>query len=97
MLPRHDFIQQLWQFGWTSVDLKYRPEDRITLDFELDAKAAAAFPDFVWAVVAKDELGSIKDERWDLVGDPFEKKSSPLTIVYRRLERQLRTRSFHNH
>lgn len=71
LLPRHDLIQIIWQFVWSSIDLKYRPEDRITLDFELDVKAAAVFPDFVWAVVAKDELGSIKDGRWDLASAPI--------------------------
>jgi hypothetical protein len=67
MFPRHDLLQILYEFAWSSYDLKYRPEDRVTLDFALDEKSAAQLPDFVWAVVAKDELSSIRDGRWDLV------------------------------
>lgn len=63
--PRHDFFQWLYQTGKTFVDLQYRPTDEIQLDFKL---APGALPhDFVWAVVAKDELSSVKDGRWDLV------------------------------
>ncbi|KAF8639929.1 hypothetical protein AX17_001179 [Amanita inopinata Kibby_2008] len=48
----------------TFVDLDYRPRDNIQLDFKL---APGTIPyDFVWAVVAKSELRSIKDDRWDL-------------------------------
>ena len=63
--PRHDFFQWLYQTGKTFVDLQYQPTDEIQLDFKL---APGALPhDFVWAVVAKDELVSVKDGRWDLV------------------------------
>jgi hypothetical protein len=63
--PRHDFFQWLYQTGKTFVDLQYRPIDEIQLDFKL---TSGALPhDFVWAVVAKDELMSVKDGRWDLV------------------------------
>ncbi|KIK06685.1 hypothetical protein K443DRAFT_673970 [Laccaria amethystina LaAM-08-1] len=62
--PRHDFFQWLYQTGKTFVDLQYRPIDEIQLDFKL---TSGALPhDFVWAVVAKDELMSVKDGRWDL-------------------------------
>lgn len=63
--PRHDLLQWAFQIGRTFVDLQYRPQDDIQLDFRL---ASGALPyDFVWAVVAKDELLSIKNDRWDLV------------------------------
>ncbi|KAF9462667.1 hypothetical protein BDZ94DRAFT_1194336 [Collybia nuda] len=62
--PRHDPFQFLFQFGRTLVDLQYRPKDDIQLDFKLSSGALPQ--DFVWAVVAKDELLSIKDDRWDL-------------------------------
>ncbi|RDB22722.1 hypothetical protein Hypma_010181 [Hypsizygus marmoreus] len=62
--PRHDFFQWAFQLGRTLIDLHYRPKDDITLDFRLAPGALAH--DFVWAVVAKDELLSIKDDRWDL-------------------------------
>ncbi|KAG6873316.1 hypothetical protein C0995_000469 [Termitomyces sp. Mi166 len=62
--PRHDFFQYLYQFAWTLIDLHYRPKDDLTLDFKLAPGALAH--DFVWAVVAKDELLSIKQDRWDL-------------------------------
>ncbi|TFK43513.1 hypothetical protein BDQ12DRAFT_675096 [Crucibulum laeve] len=62
--PRHDFFQWVFQTGRTLVDLQYRPRDDIQLDFKL---APGALPnDFVWAIVAKDELLSVKDGRWDL-------------------------------
>jgi hypothetical protein len=67
MLPRHDLFQVIYHFAYSNYDLKYRPEDRLQLEFALDDTASAQFPDFVWAVVAKDELSSIRDERWDLV------------------------------
>ncbi|KAG6900956.1 hypothetical protein C0993_004393 [Termitomyces sp. T159_Od127] len=62
--PRHDLFQSIYHFAWTFIDLHYRPKDDLTLDFKL---APGALPhDFVWAVVAKDELLSIKQDRWDL-------------------------------
>lgn len=63
--PRHDLFQWIFQIGRTLVDLQYRPRDDIQLDFKLSPDALSS--DFVWAVVAKDELGTIKDSRWDLV------------------------------
>ncbi|KAF7355335.1 hypothetical protein MSAN_01450000 [Mycena sanguinolenta] len=62
--PRHDFLQWAFQTGRTFIDLQYRPVDDLQLDFKL-------FPgtlphDFVWAVVSKDELLSVKTDRWDL-------------------------------
>ncbi|KAJ7700119.1 hypothetical protein B0H17DRAFT_925972 [Mycena rosella] len=62
--PRHDFLQWAFQTGRTFVDLQYRPTDDLQLDFKL--LAGALSHDFVWAVVSKDELLSIKDDRWDL-------------------------------
>jgi hypothetical protein len=65
--PRHDIFQRIFQIGRSLVDLDYRVKDDITLDFRL---APNALPnDFVWAVVAKDELSTIKKERWDLVSN----------------------------
>ncbi|KAF8655255.1 hypothetical protein AX16_003157 [Volvariella volvacea WC 439] len=63
--PRHDFVQWLFQTLRTSlVDLHYRAEDQIQLDFKL---LPGALPDnFVWAVVAKDNLLWVKSDRWDL-------------------------------
>lgn len=63
--PRHDFLQWAFQTGKTLIDLHYRPADDIQLDFKLFKNA---LPDnFVWAIIAKDELLSVKDGRWDLV------------------------------
>ncbi|PPQ77766.1 hypothetical protein CVT25_011201 [Psilocybe cyanescens] len=62
--PRHDFFQWAFQTGRTLVDLHYRPIDDIQLDFKLAPGALA--DNFVWAVVAKDELMSVKNNRWDL-------------------------------
>jgi hypothetical protein len=63
--PRHDLLQRAFHAGRTFVDLQYRPKDSLELDFRLAPGSAA--PECVWAVVAKDELLSIKDDRWDLV------------------------------
>ncbi|KAG6854768.1 hypothetical protein C0991_001195 [Blastosporella zonata] len=63
--PRHDPFQYLFQFARTLVDLHYRPKDDVTLDFKLAPNALSQ--EFVWAIVAKDELLSIKNGRWDLV------------------------------
>ena len=63
--PRHDFFQILFQTARTLIELPYRPTDDLQLDFKL---APGTLNDnFVFAIVAKDELLSIKDSRWDLV------------------------------
>ncbi|KAG6378534.1 DUF1682-domain-containing protein [Boletus reticuloceps] len=59
-------VASLHTFLWQLYDLRYQPRDHLTLDFLLDADAAAALPDFVWAVINKSELTTIKDNRWDL-------------------------------
>ncbi|KAF8974544.1 hypothetical protein BDZ97DRAFT_1911717 [Flammula alnicola] len=62
--PRHDLFQWAFQIGKTLIDLHYRPVDDIQLDFKL--APGALHDNFVWAVVAKDELLSVKTNRWDL-------------------------------
>ncbi|KAG1768200.1 DUF1682-domain-containing protein [Suillus occidentalis] len=64
--PRQDPLQLIYHFGWQMYDLRYNPYDELILDFKLDAEMAASIPDYVWAVLAKDEFASIKDKRWDL-------------------------------
>lgn len=63
--PRHDFFQLAFQTARTFVDLQYRPRDDLQLDFKLSS--GALNENFVFAIVAKDELLSVKDGRWDLV------------------------------
>lgn len=46
------------------VELDYKVYDAVELEFTFREGAA---PETVWAVVAKDELKKIRDERWDLV------------------------------
>ncbi|KIL70039.1 hypothetical protein M378DRAFT_156101 [Amanita muscaria Koide BX008] len=62
--PRHDLLQWAFQTGRTFVDLHYNPKDEIQLDFKLAPGALAH--NLVWAVVAKDELRNVKEDRWDL-------------------------------
>ncbi|KAF9009064.1 hypothetical protein BDQ17DRAFT_1275458 [Cyathus striatus] len=62
--PRHDLFQYLFQTARTLVDLQYRPKDDIQLDFKLAPGTLSH--DFVWAIVAKEELLSVKEGRWDL-------------------------------
>ncbi|KAJ8595991.1 DUF1682-domain-containing protein [Rhizopogon salebrosus TDB-379] len=64
--PRQDPLQHLYHFGWQMYDLRYNPHDELVLDFKLDAETAASIPDCVWAAVVKDQLVTIKSERWDL-------------------------------
>ncbi|KAH7887722.1 DUF1682-domain-containing protein [Phlebopus sp. FC_14] len=64
--PRHDPLQILWQCVCALYDLRYGPVDVLTLDFAFDADTVVSTPDFVWAVVSKRQLSSIKDSRWDL-------------------------------
>ena len=67
--PRHDLLQYALQTAWKLIDLQHRPVDDLQLDFTL---APGAVQDsFVFAVVAKDELSSAKDGRWDLVRFSF--------------------------
>ena len=65
LCPRQDLLQTTFETLWTFVDLHYRPRDEIELDFTL--LPGTSVPDFVWAIVAKDELMSIKRGRWDFV------------------------------
>ena len=68
--PRHDIFQLAYQFAYRNVyDLQYNPADDVQLDFKLHP--GVNVPDFVWALVNKDELKSIKDARWDLVSASF--------------------------
>ncbi|ETW83933.1 hypothetical protein HETIRDRAFT_444003 [Heterobasidion irregulare TC 32-1] len=63
--PRHDIFQLAYQLAYRNVyDLQYNPADDVQLDFKLHP--GVNVPDFVWALVNKNELKSIKDARWDL-------------------------------
>lgn len=64
--PRHDPFQFTFQVLYGLYDFSYVPSDTVTLDFKLDVNANA--PEGVFAVVRKEELKTIKRERWDLVG-----------------------------
>ncbi|KIK68153.1 hypothetical protein GYMLUDRAFT_36991 [Collybiopsis luxurians FD-317 M1] len=62
--PYHDFLQTAYQTVWSLVDLQYNPRNVLQFDFKL---LPSALPhDFVWAIVDKDELKKIRDDRWDL-------------------------------
>jgi len=63
--PYHDLVQLLFQFVRGMIDVQYNPKDDLELDFKLFPEALPH--DFVWAIVAKDKLRTIKDNRWDLV------------------------------
>lgn len=79
--PRHDFFQFAFQFLWGLGDLLYSPTDDVTLDFKLHAATAASVPEFVWALVAKGEVNSIKKDRWDLVSRRSHFLFFPLPIL----------------
>ncbi|KAH9179887.1 hypothetical protein EDB89DRAFT_1923771 [Lactarius sanguifluus] len=54
----------VYQTAWSLIDLLYTPKDDVTLDFKLHTTVSV--PDFVWALITKEESNSIKNERWDL-------------------------------
>ncbi|KAF9821171.1 hypothetical protein IEO21_00779 [Rhodonia placenta] len=66
--PRHDFFQYAFQIGKGLVELDYRVYDEVELDFTFKDSSGkeSTVPDCVWAVVAKDEIKSIRKRRWDL-------------------------------
>ncbi|EJD01165.1 DUF1682-domain-containing protein [Fomitiporia mediterranea MF3/22] len=64
LLPRHDFIRMLYRFAWGMIELTYRTEDEVELDFKLFQSSTT--PGFVWGVVSKENLRTIKQDRWDL-------------------------------
>ena len=63
--PRHDLFQVIYQFLFGLYDFSYNPSDIVTLDFKLHPTTSA--PEGIFAVVRKEELRTIKHERWDLV------------------------------
>lgn len=68
-LPRHDLLQLIATYAWTLYDLRYNPNDDVTLDFKLGTigKDSSHATGFVWAIIDKEELNYIKNRRWDLV------------------------------
>jgi hypothetical protein len=62
-------LQITWQFLWGLQDLAYHPADQIELDFRLAGGFVGA--DYVFGVVSKEEMVSIRDKRWDLVSICF--------------------------
>ncbi|KAI9063227.1 DUF1682-domain-containing protein, partial [Trametes sanguinea] len=66
--PRHDPLQYLFQVARGLVELDYKVYDEVELAFTFREPVGreGAVPECVWAVVAKDELKKIRDERWDL-------------------------------
>ncbi|PCH41010.1 DUF1682-domain-containing protein [Wolfiporia cocos MD-104 SS10] len=66
--PRHDLLQYAFQIGRGLVELEYKVYDEVELDFTFRQPAGreSVVPDCVWAVVAKDEIKSIRSRRWDL-------------------------------
>ncbi|KAI0650707.1 DUF1682-domain-containing protein [Trametes meyenii] len=66
--PRHDLFQYLFQVVRGLIELDYKVYDELELEFTFREPAGkeGAVPECVWAVVAKDALKQIRDERWDL-------------------------------
>ncbi|KAI0375655.1 DUF1682-domain-containing protein [Pilatotrama ljubarskyi] len=66
--PRHDFFQYLFQTARGLIELDYKVYDEVELEFTFREPVGkeGAVPECVWAVVAKDELKKIRNERWDL-------------------------------
>lgn len=65
-IPRHDLFQLAFTYCWILYDLRYEPKDEVLLDFKL-ATSPNDTQGFVWGIVSKDFLPTIRNERWDLV------------------------------
>ena len=64
LLPRQDLAVTLYRTAWSFIDLTTSYEDVLELDFKLARNTDAT--GFVWGVVAKDYVGKVKKDRWDL-------------------------------
>ncbi|KAG7096953.1 hypothetical protein E1B28_004350 [Marasmius oreades] len=73
--PIHDLFLFLFYTARTFIELDYKFRDDLELDFKLSSNALPH--EFVWAVVAKNELRTVKDDRWDLT---FTKTSENPTL-----------------
>ena len=68
LLPRHDIFSLVYMFLRGLVQIDWTPRDEIRLDFTLrHDDGTRSMPGFVWAVVNKDELNTLRSERFDLV------------------------------
>ncbi|KAG8966931.1 hypothetical protein FRC03_011002 [Tulasnella sp. 419] len=67
MLPRHDLAQVLFQFAQSLIYLEYAPKDDITLDFTLAPSVTPTAQGFVWGIVHKNEITTMRKNRWDLL------------------------------
>ncbi|KAI0750863.1 DUF1682-domain-containing protein [Daedaleopsis nitida] len=63
--PRHDPFQLLYQFARGIIELDYNVYDKLELEFTFREKESAV-PECVWAVVSKNEMKQIRNDRWDL-------------------------------
>ena len=64
LLPRQDLAISLYRTIWSFIDLTTKYEDVLELDFKLARNTDVT--GFVWGVVAKDCVGKVKNDRWDL-------------------------------
>ena len=71
--PRHDLFQCIYQLGRGLVELDYQVSDIVELEFTFREPVGkdGAVPECVWAVVAKDEMKRIRNDRWDMVRRSF--------------------------
>jgi len=66
LLPRHDALSMIYDFGWTLYDLTYSPKDKISLNFTLQPAGSTPTPPFVWGIIKKDEMAEMRRSHWDL-------------------------------
>jgi hypothetical protein len=79
-IPRHDLFQIAFTYGWVLYDLRYNPQDEVLLDFRL-ATGPNDTQGFVWGIISKDCLPTIKNERWDLVSLSAVLRSTLLNFI----------------
>lgn len=67
--PRHDLLQVVYQFVRGIVELDYVVQDKVDLEFTFREPVGkeGAIPEAVWAIVSKEEMKRLRNDRWDLV------------------------------
>ncbi|PIL37167.1 hypothetical protein GSI_00859 [Ganoderma sinense ZZ0214-1] len=66
--PRHDLLQIAYQFVRGIVELDYIVQDKVDLEFTFRESVGkeGAVPEAVWAIVSKEEMKRLRNDRWDL-------------------------------
>ncbi len=83
--PRHDLFQVVYHFARGIIELDYTVYDRVELEFTFREPSGkeSPVPDCVWAIVAKDEMKRLRNDRWDMVRRKFRARSGEVVLIAR--------------